>query len=130
MQVGDTFTVGFSEAIDPATVHADNIKETDPVGPGNDTLIIVGLSFGGQDLGSDAYVTTDGGTIVFASATLTMLSGNTKIRSNVVGACSGTACGQTGSPVASPIVFAPEPSLADFAGNHATGSRTSTLLAY
>jgi hypothetical protein len=124
MEDGDTFTVTFSEPVDPSSVHAANVKESDPVGPGNDTLIIVGLSDSSLDLGSDDYVTTDGGTIVFADATLTMLSGNTKIRSTIVGSCSGTACGATGPGANVPITFRPEPVLTDFAGNQATGSRT------
>jgi len=130
MQPGDTFTVVFSEPIDPSSVHAANVKETDPAGAGNDTLIIVGLTDSSLDLGSDAYVTTDGGTIVFADATLTLLNGNTRIRSTIVGSCSGTVCGASGHPSASPVTFRPEPALTDVAGNHATGSRTTTMLAY
>src|SRR6185312_1357818 len=32
MEPGDTFTATFSEPIDPSSVHAANVKETDPVG--------------------------------------------------------------------------------------------------
>jgi hypothetical protein len=126
MEDGDTFTATFSEPIDPTSVHAANVKETDPVGPGNDNLIIVGLTDGAMDLGSDDYVTLDGGTIVFAESTLTLLNNNTKIRSTIVGPCSGTACGFTGAGANALVTFRPEPALTDVAGNAATGSRTET----
>lgn len=130
MEVGDTYTVTFSEPIDPASVHAANVKELDQNGAGNDKLIIVGLTDSGIDLGSNDYVTQPGGTIVYATATLSMTNGNRSVVSTIVGACTGTACGMTGTPVASPIGFRPEPALTDPAGNHATGSYTATLLAY
>jgi hypothetical protein len=130
MEAGDTFTVGFSEAIAPSSVHAANVKELDQNGLGNDKVIIVGLSDGGIDLGSNDYVTAPGGTIVFAASTLTLTAGNTSIVSTIVGSCTGTACGSTGTPADSPIAFRPEPALTDPAGNHATGSFTATLTAY
>jgi hypothetical protein len=130
MEDGDTFTVTFSEPVDPSSVIAANVKELDQNGAGNDKLIIVGLTDSGIDLGSNDYVTQPSGTIVFATSTLTLLNGNRTIVSTITGSCTGTACGMTGAPVASPIVFRPEPALADPAGNHATGALTATLLAY
>ncbi|MGL5859210.1 MAG: hypothetical protein ACRC35_12560 [Angustibacter sp.] len=130
MEPGDTFTVTFSEPIDPASVHAANVKELDPVGAGNDQLIIVGLTDGPIDLGSDGYVMPDGGTIVFAGATLTLLSGNTQVRSTIVGSCSGTACGRSGAGAKAPLTFRPEPVLTDVTGNQATGSRAQTIGPY
>ena len=124
MEPGDTFTVTFSEPIDPASVHQANVKEFDQNGAGNDQLIIVGLTDGPMDLGSNDYVTQPNGTIVFADSTLTMLNNNTKIRSTIVGLCTGTSCGATGSPVESVVTFRPEPVLTDLAGNGAVGRRT------
>lgn len=130
MEAGDTFTVTFSEPIDPGSVHAANVKEVDQDGAGNDKLIIVGLTDSGIDLGSTDYVTQPGGTIVFAASTLTLTNGDRTIVSTIVGSCTGTACGMTGTPVAAPIAFRPEPTLADPAGNDATGALTATLVAY
>ncbi|MFL6098641.1 MAG: hypothetical protein ACJ71T_01655 [Actinomycetales bacterium] len=130
MEPGDTFTVSFSEPIAPGSVHAANVKELDQNGAGNDEVIVVGLSDGAINLGSNDYVTQPGGTVVFATSTLTMANGNVSIVSTISGLCTGTACGMTGTPVASPIGFRPEPALTDASGNHATGSYTATLLAY
>lgn len=126
MEPGDTFTVTFSEPIDPSSVHAANVKESDQNGAGNDTLIIVGLTDSAMDLGSNDYVTAPGGTIVFADATLTLLSNNTKLRSTIVGSCSGSACGATGAPADARVTFRPEPVLSDLAGNGAVGSHTES----
>jgi hypothetical protein len=126
MEDGDTFTATFSEPMDPSSIHAANVKEIDQNGLGNDELIIVGLTNGTMDLGSDDYVTQPGGTIVFSQSTLTLLPGGLKIRSTIVGPCSGTACGFTGAGANALVTFAPEPALTDLAGNHATGSHTET----
>lgn len=126
MEPGDTFTATFSEPIDPASVHAANVKEYDQDGAGNDMIIIVGLTDSAMDLGSDDYVTAPSGTIVFANSTLTLLSNNTKVRSTIVGSCSGSACGATGSAPDAVVTFRPEPVLSDVAGNGAVGSRTES----
>ncbi|MGL5829970.1 MAG: fibronectin type III domain-containing protein, partial [Angustibacter sp.] len=132
MEEGDTFTATFSEPILPGSVQAANVKELDPDGPGNDRLIIVGLTDSSLDLGSDDYVTTDGGTIVYPQATLSLLADNTQIRSTLIGPCAGSACGAVGvGPGADvPFTFAPEPILTDPAGNHATGSYTEVIAPY
>lgn len=130
MQVGDTLRVTFSEAINPATVLQANIKETDPTGVGNDVLTIVGLTNGGLDLGSDAYITTDGAAAVFQASTLTLSNGNRTVTSTVVGACSGNGCASIGTGGPGPILFTPEPVLADLSGNGAVGSLSVTLRLY
>ncbi|MGH3360411.1 MAG: hypothetical protein ACRDO7_16535, partial [Nocardioidaceae bacterium] len=126
MEPGDTFTVTFTEPIDPSTVIAANAKQFDPAGSGTDQMIIVGLTDTPIDLDSDAFVIPDGGTVVYQNATLSMLSGNTKVQSTIVGPCSGTACAQRGPGAERVITFAPEPFLKDGAGNQATGSRTES----
>ncbi len=126
MEAGDTFTATFSEPVDPSSVQAANIKEFDQGGAGNDQLIIVGLTDGPMDLGSDNYVTAVGGTIVFADSTLTVLAGGTRIRSTVVGGCSGTSCGATGPGANAVVTFRPEPVLTDLMGNSAVGSRVES----
>ncbi len=132
MEEGDTFTASFSEPILAGSVQAANVKELDPAGPGNDRLIIVGLTDSSLDLGSDDYVTTDGGTIVYPQATLSLLAGNTQIQSTLVGPCAGSACGATGPGAGPgvPFTFRPEPILTDPSGNHATGSYTEEIAPY
>ena len=130
MEPGDTFTVTFSEPIDPSTVHAANVKESDPpFSPATgDRIIIVGLS-GTVNLGDDGIVTPDKGTVVFQQSTLTMLNNNTSIMSTVMGPCTGTACDPSlrGFSTVQPVTFLPEPNLRDFAGNQAGGSYTEAL---
>jgi hypothetical protein len=122
MEPGDTFTVTFSEPIDPGSVIAANVKQLDGEGLANDGMIIVGLSDGPIDLGSDLYVAAEGGTIVYQDSTLSLLDSGRKIRSTIVGACTGTACGLTGPGELASVTFKPEPFLRDAAGNHATGT--------
>ena len=129
MEPGDTFTVTFSEPIDPATVIAANVKEFDSNnGPGTDKINIVGLS-ATLDLLDDNIVLLDKGTVVYQKATLTMLNGNTSIRSTIAGKCTGTACDPSlrGVDSAQSVTFLPETNLRDFAGNQAGGSFTGTL---
>ena len=130
MQAGDTLRVTFSEAMNPASLLQANIKETDPTGPGNDLLTIVGLTDGSLDLGSDAYITTDGAAAVFQNSTLTLTNGNRTVVSTVVGACSGDGCGSIGVGGPGPISFGPEPILTDLSGNGALGGLTVTLRLY
>ena len=130
MEPGDTFTVTFSEPLDPSTVIAANAKQSDPNGPANDTLTIVGLTDGGIDTGTDAYVVPDEGTIVYLDSTLTLLSGNTVIRSTVVGDCTGTACGDNGPGAVGLVTFSPEPYVKDLDGNTAAGERSEDMLLY
>ena len=130
LELGDTFTVTFSEPIDPDSVLPANVKLLDPSGVGADGLIVVGLTDGPLDLGSDEYLLADGGTVVYQDATLTMLDGGRKIRSTIVGACTGTACGSEGVGVESVVVYHPEPFLRDMAGNHAGGEHSESELLY
>ena len=131
MEPGDTFTVTFSEPIDPSTVHAANVKELDPSGLGTDRIIIVGLS-GTVDLLDDNIVIPNKGTIVYQQSSLTMLNNNTSIMSTVLGPCTGTACDPSlrGFSTLQPVTFLPEPNLRDLAGNQAVGSFTAPLAIY
>ena len=129
MEPGDTFTVTFSEPIDPATVLAANVKQFDPAGVGNDGMNIVGLS-SSLDLGSDAYITLDGGQATYPDATLTLDPTGATITSTIVGSCIGSACASRGPGDAAPVTFTPEFFLKDAVGNHATGSATAALGMY
>jgi hypothetical protein len=131
MEAGDTFSVTFSEPINPASVIAANVKQYDQAGAGNDLENIVGLTDSGMDLGTDDAVLPDGGTIVYQAATLTLSNSNKTITSTIVDPCSGTACGQYGTPtVPTQITMAPEPFLRDTVGVHANGSLTAWVSLY
>ncbi|HEX2704947.1 MAG TPA: hypothetical protein VHM65_04250 [Candidatus Lustribacter sp.] len=130
MEVGDTFTVTFSEPLNPRVVLAANAKQTDPSGPGNDLLTIVGLTNGALDLGADTFVTPDGGSIVYPDSTMTMLNANTAVRSAIVGECSGSACGSNGPGATASLSFEPEPFIKDLNGNPAEGTLTQVVTLY
>ncbi len=129
MEPGDTFTVTFSEPIDPATVLAANVKQFDVAGVGNDAMNIVGLS-STLDLGSDNYIALDGGQATYPDATLSLDAAGTTITSTIVGTCIGSACASRGPGAVAPVTFTPEFFLKDAAGNSATGSAAATLGVY
>ena len=122
MEAGDEFAVTFSEAI--ATVGPNTaITETDPSGPGNDTLTIAGLTaVAGVSTGSNLYIATDGTNASFSSST--MSSAGAVITATVSGLCSG-ACGVEITAGIGALVFMPDPGLQDAAGNVVTGSLTT-----
>jgi hypothetical protein len=110
-------------------VLAANVKQFDPAGVGNDGMNIVGLS-SSLDLGSDAYITLDGGQATYPDATLTLDPTGATITSTIVGSCIGSACASRGPGDAAPVTFTPEFFLKDAVGNHATGSATAALGMY
>ena len=57
---GDSVAITFSEPLAPASVAASTtVILTDPVGTGNDTLTMGGVSNGAHVMGSNSYVTVD-----------------------------------------------------------------------
>ncbi len=57
---GDTLVITFSEPLAPASVPASTtVTLTDPVGTGNDTLTMVGVSNGARTTGVAGHVTGD-----------------------------------------------------------------------
>ena len=125
---GDSFTVTFSEPINPGTIPGTTtISESDPAGAGNDTLQIVGLTNGQINLGANNYVGDDGTTASFTSSTLTLSGGNTVVKATVVGTCSGTGCASLAIGNSAAIAFSPATSITDVPGNAATGSFTKSF---
>ena len=125
---GDSFSVTFSEPINPGTIPGTTtISESDPAGAGNDTLQIAGLTNGQINLGATNYVGDDGTTASFTSSTLTLSGGNTVVKATVAGTCSGTGCTSLAIGNSAAIAFSPATSITDVPGNAAAGSFTKSF---
>jgi hypothetical protein len=121
IEANDTLTITFSEAIATPVSGLASISETDPNGNGNDTLTIGGVVTN-ANTGSNGYVTSNNQTATFASSTTTV--GGATITAKVLGACSGGGCASLAASQGA-MVFAPNPTIADAAGNAAAGSFTT-----
>lgn len=127
IQAGDTISITFSESLAPASVPTSTtVTITDPVGAGNDTLTMVGVSNGARTLGATGYVTTDGGVASFVASPVALLTSNTVIRVTVGATCSGTGCaGVATQSTNGTYSFVAATSITDPAGNAAsTTART------
>ena len=123
MEAADTFIVTFSEPIATAIGPSTMITETDPSGVGNDKLTITGLTAAaGVATGSNAYILTDNTNAAFASSTVS--KSGAVITATIAGTCSGT-CGANITAGNGALVFTPDPTLQDAAGNTAAGSFTT-----
>jgi hypothetical protein len=132
IEVADSITITFSEALDPASVPSvTTVTEADPTGAGNDTLTITGITLGAQNTGSDSYISLDGGIVDFASSTVALTNANTTITVTVGGACQNTGCGGIGQAlIPASLTFAPAATLTDSAGKPAVGTRTDVILIF
>jgi len=132
IQPGDTISITFSEALATASVPTSTaVTITDPVGAGNDTLTMVGISNGARTLGATGYVTTDGGVASFASSPVTLLTGNTVIRVTVDATCAGTGCAGIATQTANGTYsFLAATSITDNAGNAASTTARSRSARY
>lgn len=127
IQPGDTISITFSEALAPGSVPSTTtVSITDPVGTGNDTLTMTGVSNGAGTLGAGGYVTTDNSTASFALSAVALLTSNTVIRVTVGAACSGTGCAGIGTQTTNGTYsFVAATTITDLAGNAAsTTART------
>jgi hypothetical protein len=127
MEAGDTLTVTFSEVLAPGSVPGSaSVTETDPLGSGNDTLTIAGMSNGALTLGGNNYIRDDGTSASFASSNVALTGASKAITVTVAGSCSGT-CGANITAGNGTFVFAPAATIADPAGNAAAGSTSLSL---
>ena len=79
-QSGDTLVITFSEPLAPASVPASTtVTLTDPVGTGNDTLTMAGVSNGARTTGTTGHVTGDGGVASFANSAVALSNANKTI---------------------------------------------------
>jgi hypothetical protein len=107
------------------------VTEADPVGAGNDTLTISGITLGARSLGSDAYIVPDGGIVDFASSVTTLTNGNATLTIAVAGLCQNTGCAGIGQALsAASFSFAPAATLTDGAGKPAAGSRADVIVVF
>ncbi len=127
-QPGDTLAVTFSEPLEPASVPtASTVTLTDPVGTGNDTLNVTGLTNGARATGSNGYLTLNGGVASWAS-TLARSNGDRTVTVTLGSPCVGTGCATLANPGGTPnFAYAPATSLTDPATNAATGTRTQAI---
>ena len=95
---GDTVAITFSEPLAPASVPSSTtVTLTDPVGTGNDTLTMVGVSNGARVMGSNNYVTADTTTASFASSAVALSNANRTITVTIAAACTGTGVQGSGN---------------------------------
>ncbi len=127
---GDTVVFTFSEPLSAASVPTSTtVTLTDPVGTGNDTLTMVGVSNGARRLGSNNYVTLDGAVASFANSTVALSNGGRTITITIGPACSGTGCAALGQQTTNvTYTYLAATTLTDVAGNLAsTAAKTQSI---
>ena len=128
-QSGDTVVIIFSEPLAPATVPSSTtVILTDPVGAGNDTLTMAGVSNGARTTGTTNHVTADGGVASFANSPVALSNANRTITVTIGPACTGTGCATIATAVAGTYSFVAATTLRDVAGNlPATAAKTQSI---
>jgi uncharacterized repeat protein (TIGR01451 family) len=127
LEVGDTITVEWSENIASSTVPTTaTVSLSDPAGPGNDMLNVIGLFGAPMDTGSDGYLSLDGASASFAGSSLYLETSDTTT-AKVAGACAGTGCAALAVGPSTTVTYTANPSLTDAAGNAAAGTFTKTM---
>ncbi len=123
MEAGDILQVTFSEQLAALGSAVTTITESDPTGSGSDRLTVTGLTaVAGVSTGSNLYITTDNTSASFASSAIGLAGA--VVSATVSGGCTGT-CGVNIGVGIGALVFTPDPTLRDGAGNTAAGSFTT-----
>ncbi len=123
MEAGDLLHVTFSESLAALGSTSTTVTETDPPGSGNDRLTVAGLTaVAGVATGSNGYVVTNNTSASFASSAIGLAGA--VVTATVAGSCTDT-CGANLAAGIGALVFTPDPTLQDAAGNTATGSVTT-----
>ena len=122
VQPGDTIAITFSEPLAPASVPASTtVTLTDPVGTGNDTLTMLGVSNGARAMGSNTYVTADTTTTSFADSPVALSNTNRTITVTIGASCTDTGCAGLGQQLANATYsFVAATTLTGVAGNTAS----------
>jgi hypothetical protein len=129
-QSGDTVVITFSEPLAPASVPTSTtVTLTDPIGTGNDTLTMVGVSNGARSMGANLYVVADGAVASFANSTVAVSNGNHTITVTISPTCSGTGCAGLGTQTTNATYsYVAAATLTDVAGNlAATAAKTQSI---
>jgi hypothetical protein len=128
-QSGDTLVITFSEPLLPTSVPTSTtVTLTDPVGAGNDTLTMIGVSNGARTTGTTNYVTGDGGVASFANSPVALSNANKTITITIGPACTGTGCATLATAAAGIYSFVAATTLTDVPGNlAATAAKTQSI---
>jgi hypothetical protein len=126
VEVGDTFSVTFNEAIDPASVAATSTLSLSR-SFGNTSYAIPGLVNGTRTTNATGYVSLGVTTRTLNYAgTLTLSNNNQTVTFTVTGGCTGSSCGSaTTSPSSGGFQYQGSSSLRDVAGNTASNSNVN-----
>ncbi len=126
VEVDDSFSVTFNEAINPASVPA-TATLTLSRATGNTSYGISGLTNGLRSTGTNGYLTSSfrTQTVTFAG-TLALSSDARTVTFTVTGACAGTCSALAPTPRSGAFQFVAAPTLRDLAGN---APSTSTVTA-
>jgi hypothetical protein len=128
IQPGDTLGFTFSEPLSPPTIPlTSQVTETDPAGPGPDTLSIAGILQGAISLAADGYVKRDGRSVSYEG--VMWYGPNVRTIQVTVGTTCTGVCSSLGAGGPATVVFVPSATLTDPAGNAATGTITLVNLA-
>jgi hypothetical protein len=125
---GDTFSVTFAEALNPATVPATGLLTLVRKSTGNTTYSIPNLTNGAQDTGTTGYLALPSGTTFFTvnfQGSFALSNSNRTITFTVTGACVGSCTSLVTTVKSGGWKFAPATTLKDLAGNTASGSYTA-----
>jgi hypothetical protein len=119
VEVGDTFSVTFSEALDATSVPASaTLTLSKGFLSGTTNWGISGLSQGTRTTGAGGYLTTgfSSRTVTYAG-TLTLSNNNQTVTFTVTGSCSGSCGNVSTSPASGAFQYVPANTLRDVAGN-------------
>ena len=126
IDVGDTFTATFGEALNPTTVAATGTL-TLSRSNGNTSYGISGLTNGLVTTGGTGYLTSSGTTrTITYTGTLVLSNSNRTVTFTVTGACAGTCTARSTTAQQGQFQFSPATTLRDLANNTATGTVTAT----
>jgi hypothetical protein len=126
VNVGDTFSVTFNEALNPSSVPTSSTLQLIRSN-GTTSYNISGVTDGNESTGGSGYLTSS-----FTSRTLNyagsvaLSNNNTTITFTVTGTCTGSSCGSAStSPSSGTIQYTANTSLRDLAGNAPSTSTVS-----
>lgn len=118
VEPGDTLSVTFTEAMDPATlVGPVTVTLTDPSTTAADTLTITGFTNGARSTGGNGYVSTNNVSYSFANSTMSFTNANRTVVITVGPTCSGTCAAIATQTTNATFSFLAATTFRDLAGN-------------